>query len=128
MEDRFRQPVFHVLMAGDFHVVQHGELGEEPDVLEGARDAALGDLVRLQPDEAVSLEGDMAAGRLVDAREQVERGSLACAVGTDEADQFACVDIHIEVGNGLQAAEHFHDVRGFEKRLIHCLCLPSRNA
>ena len=62
------------------------------------------------------------------SREQVERGSLACAVGPDEADQFACVDIHIEVGNGLQAAEHFHDVRGFEKWLIHCLCPPSRNA
>ena len=44
-EEAVGEAVARVRVVGDAHVVEHGEIGEEADVLERARDAQAGDLV-----------------------------------------------------------------------------------
>ena len=52
-QDGVDHPVAGMGMVGDADVIQHRQVGEEPDVLECAPDAQLGDLERLQADGAL---------------------------------------------------------------------------
>jgi hypothetical protein len=52
----------------DEHVLERRHLVEEPDVLEGAADTALGDRVRRLVRDVLAVEGDLAVGDLVEAR------------------------------------------------------------
>ncbi len=45
-------------MVGDAHVVQHGQVREQSDVLEGPADAQLGDLERFQSGDCLAVEQD----------------------------------------------------------------------
>ena len=96
---------------------------EQADVLERARHAAGHDVVGLLAegldirfahivlDDGVALpddctvENDAALGERVDARDEVEDGGLARAVGTDERDDLALVDLKAQVVDGDDAAE-----------------------
>ena len=49
--------------------------------------------------------------RLVDAGDQVEERRLAGAVRADHADDLALVDVEVELGDDLQAAEGLRDAR-----------------
>ena len=71
------------------HVLEHGHVGEQADVLERPRDAELRDLIRLLAVDARPVEMDFAFGRLVQARQQVEDRRLARAVRADQAVQRA---------------------------------------
>ena len=62
------------------------------------------------PPTDFAVEGERALGRRVDAREQVEERRLAGAVGADERDDLAFVDVQRHVADGLQAAELHRDV------------------
>ena len=55
------------------------------------------DLVRLQADDALAVERDVALVRPVDAGDQVEERRLAGAVRPDHADDLALVDVQVEV-------------------------------
>ena len=67
---------------------------EEPDVLERARDAELGDLVAASSSPAALPSNRISpAGRLVDAGHHVEAGGLAGAVGADQAEDLALLDV-----------------------------------
>ena len=74
-------------LAADADVVEHREFAEQPDVLERAREAGAGDLVRLAAVDAVAVDGDRAGLRAIDAGEEIEDGGLARAVGADESVQ-----------------------------------------
>jgi hypothetical protein len=89
----------------DHHVLQHGEVAEKVDVLIGAGDALLGDLIRLQAAEGLSVKGDGAAGELVNAADQVEQRGLAGAVGADQAEDFPLVHGKTHLVDGDQTAE-----------------------
>ena len=82
-------------MASDEDVLQHGHVGEEPDVLEGAGDACLGDQVGLGRQDG-ALVADRALGGDVQPGEAVEEGGLAGAVGADESDDLARVDGEVD--------------------------------
>ena len=82
-------------VAADQDVLQRRHVGEEPDVLEGARHAGLGDQVGLGRQHAARRSIDGAGGRHVQPGEAVEEGRLAGAVGPDQADDLA--GVHGEV-------------------------------
>ena len=65
--------------------------------------------MRLESDDAALVEQDVAVVGPVDARDEVEEGGLARAVGADHADDFALGDVQIQLGHDLQAAERERD-------------------
>src|SRR5690606_3153292 len=94
---------------------QDGHVGEEPDVLEGAGDACLGDEVGLGRQDG-ALVADLALGGDVEAGEAVEEGGLAGAVGADETDDLAAVDGEVDAAYGGESAEAHGDAAGVEHR------------
>jgi hypothetical protein len=94
----------HVAVLGHQHVVQHAEAREELHVLEGARDAQVGDLVGTQMRDVVLEEADASAGGPIESRDAAEDGGLAGPVGTDQPDELAVVDLEVDVDERLHAA------------------------
>ena len=112
-------------MAADADVVDHREVGKQRDVLEGAADADLGDLVRRPRQDAGAFHQDVAGARLIEPGEAIEERGLAGAVRSDQAEDGALV--HVE-GHAIQrddAAEHDADVANREQGSIALreLCL-----
>jgi hypothetical protein len=71
-------------VAGGRHhqqVLERGQLGEDPDHLEGAAHAQMEDLVRLEAIDPAALEEDLALVGLVHPGDAVEERGLAGAVG-----------------------------------------------
>src|SRR5262249_17429506 len=93
----------------DHDVLQRREVREQADVLEGARDAARSDAVRLEPGELVSVERERAAVGRVEAGEQVEPGRLAGPVRPDQPEDLAARDREAHAGKRLDAAEALAD-------------------
>ena len=115
-------------MGADAHVVEHRKIGKQRDVLEGAADADLGDLVRRTRQDARAFHQDIAGTRLIEPGETVEQRRLAGAVRPDQAED--CALMHVE-GHAIQrddAAEHDADVANREQGSIPVreLCLRHR--
>ena len=70
-----------------------------------------GDLVGLAPGEVDAREPDCALGRLVHAGHDVEHRRLAGAVGPDQREDLALVDVEVELGDGDHAAEADREAR-----------------
>jgi hypothetical protein len=70
-------------------VLDHGQVGEQLAMLEGARDTQAGDPMRPFPRDDPAVEADRAAGRTVQAANAVQHGRLAGAVRTDQGEQLA---------------------------------------
>ncbi len=64
-----------------------------------------GDAVRRHVGDVGAVEYELAAGRLVDAAHQVEDRGLAGAVGADDGEDLALVDVEGDAVDGLDAAE-----------------------
>ena len=94
-------------MRADRDVLQHGHVGHQLDVLEGAGDAELDDLLRRRVVDLVAEHRDRAAGRRQHAGDQVEGGALAGAVGADQRHDLAGLDVEGDVVDGDHAAELF---------------------
>ena len=62
-EDRAEHVGVRAHVAADHHVLERRQVREQADVLERARDAARGDLVRLQAGERQAVEHELAAVR-----------------------------------------------------------------
>jgi hypothetical protein len=103
-------------MAPGHHVIERRHECEEPDVLKRTRDAARGDPVRPQPRKRRTFELDPSRRRRVDARNQVEDGRLSRAVGADQRDDTAGVDIEGEIVDGDESAEGAPDAIEPEER------------
>src|SRR5262245_58939718 len=86
-------------------VVEHGGVLEKLDVLEGARDAARGDLVSGQARDVLVAEDEAAVARIVDAADQVEDGRLARAVGADDGEDLLGLHLEAHAVEGAHAAE-----------------------
>src|SRR5690606_21384117 len=100
----------HEDVAAEQDVVEHAHALEQGDVLEGARHAAPGDLVRADADEGLALERDRAFLRGIEAGDRVDQRRLAGAVGPDEAVDLALLDAHRDIRQRLHAAEASTDV------------------
>ena len=96
-------------MHGDLDIFDRGHRLEQTDVLKGTRQPQLGHTIRLHPGDvghlAVDIELDGSLAWLIDARQQVEEGRLAGAVGSDQSDQLPFADLHADIGNGAKSAE-----------------------
>src|SRR5205085_7049801 len=90
------------------------------DILEGARDAAAGRVVRLHLAPRLALEGDAAMLRLVEAVDDVEHGGLAGAVRADDGADFALLDVERHVADRAHAAERQRHVFNREDDLAGC--------
>src|SRR5437667_11154151 len=102
----------------DQHVFQNRHVIEEALVLERAGDAERRDAVGGEADELqpTVVEPDPAVRRLVEARDQVEAGRLPRAVGPDEADDLALLDLERQIVHGPEPTEVLRQAFGLEKR------------
>ena len=96
-------------VAPDHHVLERRQIGEQADVLEGARDAGGGDLVRLEPGERAAVERERARVGRVDPGQHVEQRRLAGAVRADQAVDLARRDGERHLVQRLHAAEALAD-------------------
>ena len=94
-------------MRPDQHVLHQRHVGEEPQILEGAGDAALDDHVGRETGHILAGEPHLAAIGLDEAGDQVEEGGLAGAVRPDNADDRARHDVEVDPSHRLNAAEGF---------------------
>ncbi len=89
----------------DHDVVERREVGEEPEVLEGAGDAGMHDRLRAQAVELLASEGDCAFVRVEETGDDVEDRGLARAVGSNEAGDAALLDGEAAVLECAQSTE-----------------------
>jgi hypothetical protein len=87
------------------HVVEHAHGWEEGQVLKGAADAELGDVVGRRRDDRLSLEEDVALLGCVQPPQAVEERGLPGPVRADQRDDGARRHIEGRRRDGLQAAE-----------------------
>jgi hypothetical protein len=93
------------------HVLEHGHLLEQPQVLERARDAAQRGAARIDAGERLAAQLDRAGvGREV-AGDQVEQRGLAGAVRTDQRGDDAGRQVEVDVVRRDHAAEALVDAR-----------------
>ena len=92
-------------MRADRDVLQHGHVGHQLDVLEGPGDAELCHLLRRRVVDLLAEHRDRAAGGGQHAGDQVEGRALAGAVGADQRDDLAGLDVEGNVVDGDHAAE-----------------------
>src|SRR2546428_200512 len=99
-------PVAHAAAhGGDGEVLAHGQLAEESHRLERPPDAPSGDLVRRQVVDALTVVEHAPAVGPEQARDEIEDRGLAGAVGPDEADDTARLDLERAATAGAEAAE-----------------------
>src|SRR5205823_10374369 len=97
-------------LARDEQILEHRELSEQSNVLEGAPDPARGDSSGLERHEIRVAETDDARVRFVDAGDEVEDRGLPGAVRPDQSEDGARRDLERDVADGLQATEALGDV------------------
>ena len=100
-------------------VLEHGELLEEPDLLEGTRDSAPHAAMSGQAGEIGAIEAQRAGIRLVDPADQVEHRGFAGAVGADDGKDRAGRHVERYVAHGADAAEALVQTLGAEQ-CGHC--------
>ena len=86
-------------------IIEHAELVEEPDILEGPRDAPLIDLDTALPGDVLAVEEDSAALRTVDPGQKVENRGFPRTVRPDQAIELLFLDLEIKIIHGLQSPE-----------------------
>src|SRR6516162_8318795 len=99
-------------------VLQERHVGEKPQVLEGARDAPLDNLVRLQSSNVFAREQDAAAARFNQASDEIEKRRLAGAVRPNDRHDRTWHDAEINAVHGLDAAERLRQALDLEQRLV----------
>src|SRR5690606_11847214 len=76
--------------------------GEHVVGLRHEPDAALHELVGLEPDDALAVDGDLAGSHVHETEDRLQQRRLARAVGADDADQLALA------GDEVRAVEDVH--------------------
>jgi hypothetical protein len=72
------------MVRAEHHVLQDGQVREQPDALERPGDAQLREAVRRGAGQRLAAPGEGARLRLDEAADDVEQGRLAGAVGADD--------------------------------------------
>ncbi len=111
------EPGAHEVVATEQEVVDHVEVGEQTEVLEGAPDAEAGRAAGLLADEVDTVEADRALLGPVHRRETVEDRRLARTVGPDHCEQLAWEHVEAHVAQGGHPAEAQREVANLQQRL-----------
>ena len=106
-QDSIPQTIPGVRMIGNTHVVQHGERGENADILECAGNAQLCDPVWLLPQDRAVHKQHIALGSAVEPGDHVEHGRFARAIRADQPVERAFRHLDIKVPNRAQPAKEF---------------------
>ena len=96
-------------MLGDQDVFENAHFLEQTDVLKSPRHPQTGNRVRLHSGDLLAGEADTAAGRRIDAGDQIERGGLASAIGANQTDDLTRLNLHVELGDCGQTAKTLVD-------------------
>ena len=104
-EDACEHAVVLLVVEAHLHVVLHGEVVKETDVLEGPGDAHAADLGRGLAGGVRPVQQDGPPGGLVHLGQQVEDSGLSGPVGADEAGDLGAADGQVELVHRPQAAE-----------------------
>src|SRR5262249_49793446 len=91
----------------DLEVVPHGKIAKQPDRLERAPDASASDLPWRPPVDARALEEHVAGVGPQDVGDEVENRRLAGAIGADETDGGAGLDVERAVVDRADPPEPF---------------------
>ena len=126
MEHTFQEGALDVVVHTHLHIVQHGHIRKQADILESTGNAQLIDLVDRHALDINAVDQNTAPGGLIDAGEQVEDGGLARAVGADEAGNLGWADGDIEVIHGGQSAEVNAQVPDVQHRLLALVLLTDK--
>ena len=118
-QDRAHDARLRVRVRGGHHVLLDRHVQEQPQRLERPRDPALRDLVRLEAEQALAGEADVARVRRVHAGHQVEERRLAGAVRADHAEDLVLVDVQVELVDAREPAEAHRDALQLEQALGH---------
>jgi hypothetical protein len=102
--------VADVVVPAEHEVLQHGQVLEQLDVLEGPGHAELGDLVRAQTGEVVPVERHPALLRPVHTGDHIEDRRLPGPIGPDDGEQLVLGDGERNTVDGFDAGEAEPDV------------------
>ena len=111
------EAALHLERAPGHDVVERRHALEQRDVLEGARDAAARRVVGPHARARMTLEGDAAFLRVIEAVDDVEHRGLAGAVRTDNGADLALADVERDAGDRTDAAEGKRDVLDCEQHV-----------
>src|SRR5690606_4510315 len=92
-------------VAADHDILDGAQVGEQPDVLEGARQPRLRHFMRLAAGERRAVERAAPFLRDIEAGQHVEQRGLARAVRADQAVDLARANVEADLGQRTQAAE-----------------------
>ena len=101
--------------AAHFQIFAHGHLLEHAPALGAERHAQRNHLAGRHADDVLAVKGHLAGARLEQAGDGVERGGLARAVGADEGDDLALVDLEGDALDGVYVAVVDVHVLNFEQ-------------
>ena len=111
--------------APSVEVLAHRQVAEDAAALRHQRDARLDDFVRRQVADFAAAERDRAAGQVRhDAGDDLEQGPLAGAVGAEDGDHLAAVDVQVDVVERDMLAVGGGDVGDPKQRHPQCRRRP----
>src|SRR5581483_2298062 len=112
----------------ELDVLQHREVGEEPNGLEGAGEAPARETMRAPARDVVPVEDDRSGGRPLETGERVDEGRLPRAVRPDQAEDLALSQHEIDPVHGPDAAEvHLEPARLEHVRAVRGIGLTRRD-
>jgi hypothetical protein len=103
-------------LRGDADILTRGERRKDVAELERARDALECHRMHRQPGNVLAGKDDFAGSGLEHARDQVEHGRLAGAVGADDRADPPRFQAHVDRIDGDQRAEASHQAFAFKQR------------
>src|SRR6267378_466879 len=114
------EPARHALAGedGERHVVVERKLVEEVHDLEAPRDAGLDAAVHRQRGDVLAAEHNAPAVGMEEPADQVHHARLARAVGADQRQDLAFLDLEVDVVDGVGLAEGLAQLLGLEE--VHC--------
>src|SRR5216117_3095477 len=111
--------VFETEMKGDAHVIEHRKGRKQSNILESTGDAAGSNLIGSLSNGGLSGKYDPSGAWWIHSSDQIEDGSLASAIGTDQPNQFISPKLKIQLRNGGQSAKTDRATLDREDILLH---------
>ena len=105
-----------MLLRRSHYVVKHRRCGKKPEVLESSCYSKRDDLISLKPVYVFSLKFDLSARYVVYSGHKVEYRRLSCAVGSNKASQFTCLDDKGHILDSLHSSERLIYIFKFKYR------------
>ena len=108
--------VFRLVVKADENVVEHRQIAEQADILEGSGNAHLVDLNGGLPCCVHAVEQYGTARRLIDLGKKVKNGRLTRAVRADQTGDLSSANGEVEVADSRQTTKVNTEVARFENR------------